>query len=217
MFKFKKTMMSILAAVTALSVIGINAAAFGAATGTVKCGTYLNVRSVDSTSASIIGKLYNGAKVTITDGEYGWYKINYGSSTAWINGGYVAFATKQATVVENAICFKNVKYVFGGASPSGFDCSGYTMFLYNKVGIALPHSAASRATKGTAVGRSALIPGDLVFFATDGVTRNITHVGVYVGNNTVLQAQTGSVQKIAAISLMNSYWSSAYVSARRLL
>jgi cell wall-associated NlpC family hydrolase len=217
MFKFKKILMMTLAIIMTFSFLNIAALAFSPAIGTVKCSTYLNVRQSNSTSSAIVGKLYNGGQVTIISGSYGWYNINYGGKTAWVSSSYITFADKQTTVVETAISLQNIKYVFGGATPSGFDCSGYTMYVYNKIGITLPHSSSMQATKGTAVSRSNLKPGDLVFFATDGVTRNINHVGIYVGDNMVLQAQTGTTQKIAIANLTNSYWSRVYVTARRLL
>jgi cell wall-associated NlpC family hydrolase len=217
MLKLKKLLIISLATVMAISLLNISVFASGTAAGTVKCSTYLNVRQSDSSSSAIVGKLYSGQQVTIIGGSYGWYHINYNGKTAWVSGNYITFADKQTTVVETAVSLQDIKYVFGGATPSGFDCSGYSKYVYSKVGVTLVHSAAVQAAEGSAVSRSSLKPGDLVFFATDGKTRNITHVGIYIGDNNVLQAQTGSVQKIAMISLTNSYWSSAYVSARRVL
>jgi cell wall-associated NlpC family hydrolase len=217
MLKLKKKVSLIL--VTALAFVIFSGAVLASSIGigVVKCSTYLNVRSSNSTSATIIGKLYNGNKITVLASSNGWYNINYGTGTAWVSSNYVALQSSSSIVVQTAQSLVGTKYVFGGATPSGFDCSGYTMYVYSKVGISLKHSAAVQATAGTAVSRSNLRPGDLVFFATDGVTRNVTHCGIYIGNNNVLQAETGSVQKVASISLTNSYWTKAYVSARRIL
>lgn len=217
MFKFKKRIAIMLA--TALVFVMFSGAALASSLGIgfVKCSTYLNVRSNNNTSAAIVGKLYNGSQVTVLASSNGWYNIKYGTGTAWVSSSYVTLQNNISIVVQTAQSLVGTKYIYGGATPSGFDCSGYTMYVYSKVGVTLVHRAAVQATEGTAVSRSNLKLGDLVFFATDGVTRNVTHCGIYIGNNNVLQAQTGSVQKVAQISLTNSYWSNAYVSARRIL
>lgn len=188
-------------------------------TGTVNVGTYLNVRKSNSTSSEIIGKLYNGTKVNIIDSAAGFYKISYNGITGWASSNYITAdsSTKIQTVVSAAKSVIGVKYVFGAASPSaGFDCSGLTMYAYSKAGISLPHSAAAQSTMGTWVAKSNLRPGDLIFFDTAG-SGNITHVGMYIGNDTFIQAESGSVQKVTTTSLSNSYWSGVYITARRFI
>ena len=98
---------------------------------------------------------------------------------------------------------------------SGFDCSGLTLYCYAKVGITLPHQSGEQSKLGTYVNRADLKAGDLVFFDTssNGV---INHVGIYVGNGMVIQAESG-IGKVAEISLTNSYWSSSYMTARRII
>lgn len=187
-----------------------------AQTGTVHCSTYLNVRSAGNTGASVIGRLYSGNSVTILGSANGWYKISYNGGTAWVSSLYVTVKSGAQTVVNTAKSMEGVKYVFGGATPSGFDCSGLVVYCYKQAGVTLPHSAAQLATNGTAVNRSALQPGDLVFFDTDGGHNNITHVGIYIGNNTFVSAQSGAGY-VKEANLTNSYWSSAYMCARRIL
>ena len=111
-------------------------------------------------------------------------------------------------VVGIAESYLGTPYVWGGASPSGFDCSGFTMYVYSKVGVSLPHNAAAQHGYGSPVARSDLQPGDLVFF--DG----LGHVGLYVGGNTFIHApHTGDVVKYSSIS---GWYASTYVGARRL-
>jgi cell wall-associated NlpC family hydrolase len=100
-------------------------------------------------------------------------------------------------------------YVWGAAGPFAFDCSGLVTYVFEQVGISLPHFAAAQWNYGTYVSRDQLEPGDLVFF------ENLGHVGIYVGNDYYIQApQPGDVVKITPLS---EPWSAAnYYGARRI-
>jgi cell wall-associated NlpC family hydrolase len=104
--------------------------------------------------------------------------------------------------------YLGVPYVWGGMSPGGFDCSGFTAYVYAQLGVYLPHHAASQYSYGTPVDRSQLAPGDLVFFS------GLSHMGMYIGGNQFIHApHTGDVVKISELS---GYYDSNYVGARRL-
>ena len=112
-------------------------------------------------------------------------------------------------VVGIAMRYLGVPYVWGGASPSGFDCSGLVMYVYAQVGVSLPHSSYAQYGMGVPVSMSDLQPGDLVFFYGLG------HVGIYVGGGSFIHApHTGDVVKISSLS--GSY-ASSFVGARRIL
>jgi cell wall-associated NlpC family hydrolase len=106
-----------------------------------------------------------------------------------------------------AMQYLGVPYVWGGGSPSGFDCSGLVMYVFAQLGIALPHYAAAQFGVGEPVARDQLQPGDLVFF--DG----LGHVGIYIGGGEMIHApHTGDVVKISPLSEFGA----SYVGARRI-
>jgi cell wall-associated NlpC family hydrolase len=112
-------------------------------------------------------------------------------------------------VVGVAMQYLGVPYVYGGASPSGFDCSGLIMYAYAQVGVSLPHHAASQYGMGSPVSRDQLAAGDLVFF------NGLGHAGIYIGGGQFIHApHTGDVVKISSLS--DSWYASTYVGARRL-
>ncbi len=100
-------------------------------------------------------------------------------------------------------------YRYGGTTPTGFDCSGFTRFVYGKLGVELPHNAAQQYAVGRAVSRSKLRPGDLVFF------HRLGHVGMYVGDGRMIHApQSGDRVEIVRIS---GHYGERLVGARRLV
>jgi cell wall-associated NlpC family hydrolase len=115
----------------------------------------------------------------------------------------------RGSVVSIAMRYLGTPYRWGGASPStGFDCSGFVMYVFSQVGVSLPHSSYSQYGMGMPVARSQLQPGDLVFF--DG----LGHVGIYIGGNQFIHSpHTGDVVKISA---MTGWYASTYVGARRI-
>ena len=107
-----------------------------------------------------------------------------------------------------------VKYQYGGISTeSGFDCSGFTMYLFNQFGIELAHQSKAQNTKGYWIPKEDLRAGDLVFFNTDG--KGVSHVGVYLGDGTF--AHSASDVGVTKTKLDDPYYEKRYVSARRVL
>ncbi|MBA2384566.1 MAG: C40 family peptidase [Actinobacteria bacterium] len=112
-------------------------------------------------------------------------------------------------VVGIAMQYLGVPYLWGGASPSGFDCSGLIMYVYAQVGVSLPHHAASQYGMGTPVSKDQLEPGDLVFF------NGLGHNGMYIGGGQFIHApHSGDVVKISSLS--DSWYAQTWVGARRL-
>lgn len=97
---------------------------------------------------------------------------------------------KRESVVKYALSMVGGRYIYGGTSPAGFDCSGFTQYvLRNSVGVFVPRSSASQATIGTTVDASGMQPGDLVFY---GRGRGVNHVGIYIGNGNVVHASNAA-------------------------
>jgi len=121
----------------------------------------------------------------------------------------------RESVVRTAQRFVGTAYRWGGASQrDGFDCSGLTMTVYRLNGLELPRSAREQFNTGTPVGRDALQPGDLVFFATGSSTSRISHVGIYSGRGQFIHAPSRG-NTIGSTALSNSYFNSRYKGARR--
>jgi cell wall-associated NlpC family hydrolase len=132
----------------------------------------------------------------------------FGVSAA-VGDATVAPPSQYGGVVGIAMQYLGVPYVWGGSSPSGFDCSGFVMYVYSQVGVSLPHYTGAQWTDGVPVSRSDLQPGDLVFF--DG----LGHVGIYVGGGQFIHSpETGDVVKIS--SLNEGYYAATYDGARRI-
>lgn len=116
-------------------------------------------------------------------------------------------------VVQTSLDYIGVPYVFGGTSPSGFDCSGYVRYVFANAGISLPRTADAQYEVGYPVSTSELIAGDLVFFST--YDYGASHVGIYLGDGKFVNAS--SSRGVAIDSLNSSYWSSCYIGARRVM
>ena len=119
---------------------------------------------------------------------------------------------RGSSIVRAAWAFRGTTYIFGGMTRAGIDCSGLTYLAAAQVGVHLPRDAADQSRVGTAVRRTDLQPGDLVFFGP-GSRDSIHHVGIYIGNGRIVHApHTGSWVRVSKLSTFHDYW-----GARRLV
>ena len=117
-----------------------------------------------------------------------------------------------AAVVAKAKSYIGYKYVYGGSSPStGFDCSGFTSYIYKQFGVSLNRTAAGQYSNGTAVSRANLQPGDLVMFGKSG----INHVGIYIGGGMIVHAENKTTG-VTTDTIISGYYNNNYVGARRI-
>ena len=181
----------------------------------------LNIRTGPSTNHAKAGKLYAGKVVEILEEVNGWYRVEGG----YISADYVTVVDESALsassiaeqAVQLALTYLGYPYVYGGNSPKGFDCSGFTSYIYKQFGISLNRSAANQLDNGTPVSMSELIPGDLVLFKKAGTgSKRASHVGIYIGNHQFVHASTYGVGVIIN-DLSDAYYTTGFVGGRRVV
>lgn len=121
-------------------------------------------------------------------------------------------SASASAIISYAESFMGTPYVWGGTSPSGFDCSGFTQFVFAHFGVSINRTSEDQFAEGVPVSANDLQPGDLVFFST--YAPGATHVGIYIGNNLMVDAQDYGV---SIDNVFNSYWGPKYIGARQFL
>lgn len=116
-------------------------------------------------------------------------------------------------VLRAAYSVIGTPYVFGGTSPYGFDCSGFTQYAFARAGVSLPRVADSQFYYGRQISMSQLRPGDLIFFTT--YEPGASHCGIYVGNGNFIHAGTST--GVTVSSAFTGYWGARYYGACRVL
>jgi cell wall-associated NlpC family hydrolase len=113
----------------------------------------------------------------------------------------------------NPLQFRGIPYRDGGSDPRGFDCSGFTQYVFAQSGVSLPREVRDQFNLGTAVDRGSQLPGDLVFFSTTSPTAS--HVGIVISGDEFVHAPSSrGVVRVERMSL--PYWSSRFVGIRRI-
>ncbi len=202
------------------------------------------VRNGASYRASKVGSFKNGTKLTVLQESGEFYKVDCFDMTGYIaksqvsvneNGEYYVNCVKGSTETENipfysmqaalelrhdileeARKYIGVRYVSGGTSPRGFDCSGYTQFVLNKLNVTVDRTVWDQMADGVIVAKEDLQPGDLVIFSYTGTYGGFaSHVGIYIGNDKIIHASSG--YGITISDLNSEYYARHYQCARRII
>jgi cell wall-associated NlpC family hydrolase len=120
----------------------------------------------------------------------------------------------EAALIGTALELRGIPYRNGGSDPSGFDCSGFTQWVFARHGLVLPREVKDQFRTGERVDADELAPGDLVFFAT--TSRSASHVGIALGDDTFVHAPS-SRGVVRVEHLSSSYWSKRFLGVRRIL
>lgn len=193
----------------------------------------VNLRAKPSSDSELVAQIKRGEEASIIGFNCGWYKVIYNGSTGYIRSDLLALAEAPVYNTKNSVGnapvvltvgekianyakdFMGVPYVWGGTTPNGFDCSGYTRYVFDQMGYSLKRTAAEQLGNGVSVSKSELKIGDLVFFRnTYSTSAAASHVGIYIGNNEFIHAAEGGVK---VTDLDNTYYASRYVGARRVV
>ncbi|MGL5329580.1 MAG: NlpC/P60 family protein, partial [Peptostreptococcaceae bacterium] len=166
-------------------------------------------------------------KVEVISESNGWSKVKYNSQTGYVASRYLSKISSVAQDITNDIVKKAIElaktklgcaYVWGAEGPNTFDCSGFMYYIFKmNLNINIPRVSREQSEYGKYVPRKYLKPGDLVFFDTNGSNNgNVSHVGMYIGNNEFIQASSGKTMKVV-ISKLEGYYDRQYVIARRIV
>lgn len=180
----------------------------------------LNIRSGPSTDHDKVGQLSIGRMVEVVEELDGWYQIAEGYISAEyvqvVDAAALAEAGKGQEIADFALQFVGYPYVYGGSSPKGFDCSGFTSYIYSQFGYSINRTASNQLDNGYAVSMSELQPGDLVMFNNGSSSKRATHVGLYIGNGQFVHASTSRVGVIVS-GMDEAYYTTGFVGARRIV
>ena len=195
---------------------------------TVKTPT-LNVREEPNTECSILALMPQGEELNVLEDLSGWVKVDLDNTNGFISKDYVDISVQlpkamtmtevrygngvsdvRVDLISYATQFVGNPYVWGGTSLTiGADCSGFTLSIFAKYGVYLPHSSKAQANCGTRISASEAKPGDLFFY---GSGSSISHVAIYIGNGQIVHASS----KKTGIKISNAFYRSPICVTRVL-
>lgn len=179
----------------------------------------VNIRKGPSSDTELLGTIPFGNKVQVFEASNEYIRVLTGNGVeGYVWKEYLADETVLASrkssngqyynvdlaskIIEYAKQYLGVKYVYGGSTPNGFDCSGFTQYVFKKFNIKVPRSAHEYANVGTKVSREDLKPGDILLFDVNDSWR-IGHVGIYIGNNQFIHASSSRGK--VSITVLSKY------------
>ena len=180
----------------------------------------VNVRSDASTDSSVLATIEEDAIVTVNGLVDGWYDVTceYGTE-GYIRSDFLDLtesSSSNSDIAATAKQYLGTGYVYGGASPRGFDCSGFTMYVYSQHGYSLPHSATSQWQSGLGArvySISELQPGDLVVFndPSRNAGKACSHAGIYTGDGQFIHSSSSRSGGVIVSSLTSGYYNTYFV------
>lgn len=180
----------------------------------------VNVRSDASTDSSVLATIEEDAIVTVNGLVDGWYDVTceYGTE-GYIRSDFLDLtesSSSNSDIAATAKQYLGTGYVYGGASPRGFDCTGFTMYVYSQHGYSLPHSATSQWQSGLGTrvySISELQPGDLVFFndPSRNAGKACSHAGIYTGDGQFIHSSSSRSGGVIVSSLTSGYYNTYFV------
>ena len=180
----------------------------------------VNVRSDASTDSSVLATIEEDAIVTVNGLVDGWYDVTceYGTE-GYIRSDFLDLtesSSSNSDIAATAKQYLGTGYVYGGASPRGFDCSGFTMYVYSQHGYSLHHSATSQWQSGLGTrvySISELQPGDLVFFndPSRNAGKACSHAGIYTGDGQFIHSSSSRSGGVIVSSLTSGYYNTYFV------
>lgn len=180
----------------------------------------VNVRSDASTDSSVLATIEEDAIVTVNGLVDGWYDVTceYGTE-GYIRSDFLDLtesSSSNSDIAATAKQYLGTGYVYGGASPRGFDCSGFTMYVCSQHGYSLPHSATSQWQSGLGTrvySISELQPGDLVFFndPSRNAGKACSHAGIYTGDGQFIHSSSSRSGGVIVSSLTSGYYNTYFV------
>lgn len=206
-------------------------------------GDKVNIREKPNTDSGILGSYSEGTVMTVIGINTGWYKVKHDGKTGYIRSdlmdiisGHRSAASSSSSsssnkssystapqanptlaqqIVDLALSFVGTKYVYGGSSPSGFDCSGLVTYVLKEHGISVTRTASGQyRDNGVRIAKADLEPGDLVFFSSNG--KGVTHVGIYIGDDEFVHASRPGIGVVIS-RLDSAYYLRVWYGAKRIV
>lgn len=188
-------------------------------------GKDVNIRNHPNVHAPVIGKVSH-APIKVLGKNSDWYKVRVDGKEGWAYSKYIEVAradllpyskVKGEELIEYGLQFIGTPYVWGGTNlEGGVDCSGFTQKVFEAFDIDISRVSYMQASDGKEIKKGELRTGDLIFFDTSGVNNgNISHVGIYMGENQFIHSE--SSKGVTISNLSSNYYTRNYVKAIRVL
>jgi len=204
-------------------------------------GNRVNIREKPNTTSASLAQYPERTIMTVIGINNGWYKVRHDGHTGYVRSDFMDIISGQRSsssssttrvtvtspappanltlgqqIAEFGLSFLGVKYVWGGTSPTGFDCSGLVTYVYRNFDITVTRTASGQyRDNGVHIAKTDLSPGDLVFFSSNG-GRSVTHVGIYIGDDEFVHASQSGVGVVIS-RLDSAYYTRVWFGAKRII